>query len=267
VATNDLEKFISIFGYVADSVKTEIDMVRDNYDIEVVHAKLIPYIDAILGWPTNVDLDVQSRRRETSRAVDLYKIKGRIDALEAFVENVASWEATTHYGWLMVMYLNNEETPLPTPATVDLTKIWALDDELKYLPSQESWRCLNGVNLRFEEIEDVSSELAATTLRKLSRIAPKYVASHWTNLSYTVDTLDNELVPAPVDLLSREDIIYGEVVPVPVDVEALAVWGSMVSLVVLNVSSRTMNTATVRMHHKDLSYSGTTPPPAYSVTP
>ena len=113
-----LERFLSLFGTVFDSIKTDIERLLDNYDVADVQIELLPYIDALIGWDTNFELTGGQRRLETLNAVNLYKRKGRPDATETFVENIANWDVTLHEGWHHVFFSNTESCKTPIPASV-----------------------------------------------------------------------------------------------------------------------------------------------------
>lgn len=259
---NDLERFTAIFGSVFDSMKTEVERLLGNYQVEDCDSSLLPYIDALLGWPTNFDLDERHRRQETLAAVTLWKRKGRKDALTAFVEGIANWNASAHDGWPFVMMSNTARCTTPVPATVQHSYMGTLLDTLFYTPTQQSWHCLNGMVLRMEPIAGITPELSSITMAKIEREAPKLIAS-WALLGMIVVLLDEEEVDS-IPAEDSPDALYnyeGAVVS-PGEVYA-DTWGPETLLMVSNESSRTSNNVHVRTHHAGLGYAGPPPPAPY----
>lgn len=261
MAASPLERFLQIFGVTSDSVKTDIERLLDNYKVDTVEAELIPYIDALIGWPTNFELPEGKRRKETLNAVALYRRKGRADAIEAFVEAVAEWDVTTYEGWRYVMFSNDTRCTTPDVGSVDVGKIGTVEDELKYTPTQENWHCLNGLVLVLEPVGDVTDELTRITVNKIERIVPELKTS-WAKIAIVLRppiTVESVSVPEEV---TTEQLNYIETMTPPEEL-ATGTWGAGILIMVSNVAARTTNTITVVTHHEALGYAGPPPPPAY----
>jgi phage tail-like protein len=263
VSASPLERFLQIFGTVADSVKTDIERLLDNYKVDTVEAELLPYIDWLIGWPTNFELPEGKRRKETLNAVSLYKRKGRADAITAFVESVAEWDVTAHEGWRYVMFSNDTRCTTPDVGSVDVGLIGTIGDELKYTPTQENWHCLNGLVLVLEPVGDVSDELTRITINKIDRIVPDELKTSWAKIAVILrpPTILETIVPMGEDFFA-ETLNYIETLGAPEE-SASGTWGPGILLMVSNVAARTTNTTTVRTHHEALGYAGTPPPAPY----
>jgi phage tail-like protein len=263
MAASQLERFLRIFGTVADSVKTDIERMLDNYKVDTVEAELLPYIDRLIGWPTNFELPEGKRRKETLNAVALYKRKGRADAIEAFVEAVAEWDVTTYEGWRYVMFSNDTRCTTPDMPSLDVGLIGTVSDELKYTPTQDNWHCLNGLVLVLEPVGDVTSELTSITINKIDRIVPGELKTSWAKIAiFLRPPVILESIAPPVEEHVEETINYIETL-MPPEEESFALWGPGILLMVSNVAARTTNTIGVRTHHEALGYAGASPPPPY----
>lgn len=256
-----LERFLGIFGVVSDSIKTDIERMLDNYKVDTVEAELIPYIDALIYWPTNFELPETQRRKETLNAVPLYRRKGRADCIEAFVEQVAEWDVTTHEGWRYVMFSNDPRCTTPNTATLDASEIGTVDDELKYTPTQQNWHCLNGLVLVLTPVGDISAELTAITIGKIDRVVP-FLKASWAKIAIFVSP---PRVDEEIGVVTEEwdqTVNYVETVGVPEE-ETVSLWGAGMLILTTNTLGRTTNTITVVTPHSDLGYAGPPPPPPY----
>lgn len=262
-----LERFLLIFGTVLDGFKTEIERLLDNYEVESVDAALIPYIDALIGWPTNFDLPELKRREETLNALSIYRLKGGAGALTALVENIADWDTTVHEGWRFVFFSNSSRCLTPTTG-VPVGVIGTPDDELKYTPTQDNWHGLNGLLLEIEPIAGVTDEITSITSRKIARLAPTFAAS-WANLGLLLHpATSEETVAAPTDYALPYTIEAIEVeseVSAPSEVST-ATWSGIL-LLVSNATNRVTNTIGVKVAHANLGYSGAAPPAPYTAGP
>lgn len=265
-----LERFLSIFGTVFDSTKTEVERLLDNYDVANVQLELLPYIDALIGWETNFELSGSRRRGETLNAVSLYKRKGRPDAIEAFVENIADWDTTLHEGWRYVFFSNDTRCTTPIPSAVNVGLVGTPGDELKYTPTQEDFHSTNGLLVELAPVTAVTEEIAGITLQKIDRLLPRFVPS-WANLNTLLNMpVTEETIGVPVEEFDEGDFDSLRFEPpfyLTVEDDDLTVWGAGILLMVSNEVTRTANTASVKTHHSGVGYAGTAPPPAYDPIP
>jgi hypothetical protein len=92
-AQSTLYKLLQVFGKSFDEFKARMDKFnREKYKIDMVDAAYIPYIDQLLGWPTNYELSELRRREETGNAISVWKGKGAGDALELVLQNLLEWD-------------------------------------------------------------------------------------------------------------------------------------------------------------------------------
>ena len=107
---NTLSRLCQIFGRVFDEVQDRLNQIDKKRFLPMeVDASIIPYIDHLLGWPTNFELSELKRRRETLNALELWKAKGTNDALELALQELTGWDIELTNGYEYVL----------TTATVD----------------------------------------------------------------------------------------------------------------------------------------------------
>lgn len=99
-----LYNLCQIFGRAFDEIKERLSRFNDTkYDPNQVDAALIPYIDQMLGWPTNFELTEGARRKETANILDIWKAKGTYSALELALQEVTGWEINFYEGYNFVL--------------------------------------------------------------------------------------------------------------------------------------------------------------------
>jgi len=163
-----LEDFITIFGALCDNIKTDAEHLRSLFDTTNIHTELIEYLDDKIAWPTWYSAGGLKRRKDTERAVDLYKLIGREDAYVQLLESVSDWDAEITEGWRFVMFSNNKFSST-TPDTSDpdlLPNVGLTTDLLKYTNDDGSWHSLSGLLFLMSEIAGVSGPF---TLAMVSR--------------------------------------------------------------------------------------------------
>ena len=75
-ANDTLYRLCQIFGKPLDEIKERLDQFSaKRFDPNEVDAAFIPYIDNLLGWPTNFELSEGRRRYETGDAINVWKAK------------------------------------------------------------------------------------------------------------------------------------------------------------------------------------------------
>jgi|11BtaG_2_1085332.scaffolds.fasta_scaffold17128_2 phage tail-like protein len=88
-----LYKLLSVLGKMFDEFKERLDTFEDKkYKIDEMDAHLIPYIDQMLGWPTNFELGELRRREETNNIVDIWKGKGANNSVELALQTLLNWD-------------------------------------------------------------------------------------------------------------------------------------------------------------------------------
>jgi phage tail-like protein len=158
----DLEDFLKIFGALMDNLKTDCENLLTLFDIDAIHADLLPYLDRKIAWPTWYSTGTLQQRKETALAVDLYKLIGRKLAYETALEEVSGWDASTIEGWRYVMFTNNLYNSV-TPDTTDpniLPNIGRLTDTVKYTNDNMSWHSVTGLVFQLSEIPGVSEDFS-----------------------------------------------------------------------------------------------------------
>ena len=102
-----LSRLFHLFGTSLDDLQSLMDYVAQSvYDPESVDAGKLPYIDRLLGWPTNFELKEVTRRQETAQAVSLWKAKGSARALDLVMQNTIGWAVDIFEGMDQVFRLN-----------------------------------------------------------------------------------------------------------------------------------------------------------------
>lgn len=137
-ANDTLYRLCQILGNPLDEIKDRLDQFSSKrYTVENVDASLIPYIDHMLGWPTNFELTELRRRNETVNALDIWKAKGTNNAFELALQELTGWNVELHEGYNHVVTTAMPEDfldPLTPPQGWDelVDGVWA--DQVNSLP-------------------------------------------------------------------------------------------------------------------------------------
>ena len=137
-ANDTLYRLCQVLGRPLDEIKERLDQYSSKrYTVENVDASLIPYIDQLIGWPTNFELPELRRRNETANALDLWKAKGTNNAFELALQELTGWNVELHEGHRHVLTTGMPEDfldPNTAPAGwVELEDgVWA--DQVNALP-------------------------------------------------------------------------------------------------------------------------------------
>jgi hypothetical protein len=99
-ADDTLFRLSNILGKPLDEIKERLAEFSENRNSpHDVDASLIPYIDGLLGWPTNFELSELRRRNETIDAVNIWKSKGTNDAFELTLQRITGWNVELYEGY------------------------------------------------------------------------------------------------------------------------------------------------------------------------
>jgi hypothetical protein len=126
-----LFNLLQTFGKSLDEVNQRTKKFQDeSYKVESVDASFIPYIDHLLGWPTNFELREVRRRKETSNAIDIWRSKGTNDAFELSLQTLTGWDVEIYLGFNYILYTATEEDAIqagnPPAGWVEATDgVWA----------------------------------------------------------------------------------------------------------------------------------------------
>ena len=126
-----LYKLSQIFGRVIDEVSERLDQFSQKRFLPMeVDAAFIPYIDQLLGWPTNFELGELRRRRETLNAISLWKSKGTNNAFELALQELTGWNVELCKGYDYVVTTATVENTLdpnnaPTGWVQQEDGVWA----------------------------------------------------------------------------------------------------------------------------------------------
>ena len=115
-----INKLDQILGKTLDEYKQQLDRFSDTmFDFDNVDAHLIPYIDQLLGWPTNFELSELRRRKETSNAITLWKNKGTALNVEFAAQTLTGWntEIVEGYNYVLTTYAGEDIHDPNTPPT------------------------------------------------------------------------------------------------------------------------------------------------------
>lgn len=101
------ERFIRIFGYLVDSIRTDIEAyVLKANSIWDIQEQQLPLLASIVGWEINKELRESVQRQELDAASDFYKIKGRDQGVKFLIQLVSGWEVEFEQGWHRVLQSN-----------------------------------------------------------------------------------------------------------------------------------------------------------------
>jgi phage tail-like protein len=102
------KKLFNILGRTLDDLETKIKSLKNTYDPNTVNADKLPYIDNLLGWETNFELNEQIRRFETKTAIDVYKTKSTTRSIELILQEILGWNVEIQEGYPFVFSLNQK---------------------------------------------------------------------------------------------------------------------------------------------------------------
>lgn len=102
--SRQLYRFLQVLGKPLDEIAERLQrFLETKHDPAKVDAAFLPYIDQLLGWPTNFELSEPRRRFETATAVSVFKTKGANDALEVAIQNITGWDTELEEGYKYVL--------------------------------------------------------------------------------------------------------------------------------------------------------------------
>jgi len=231
-ANDTLYRLCQILGKPLDEIKERLDQFSEKrFDPNTVDASLIPYIDQLLGWPTNFELGELRRRKETNNAIDLWKAKGTNNAFELALQELTGWDVELIEGYNHVIttataddFLDANNPPngwdeqvdgvwadqvnqVPFNGTPDLsnpTQVYQEGDRnspFRIIFNNDNWQNLYGVLVQLvSPLSDGSPLLNKLAQEKIERLLT-YLAVHYANFkvqvaevyteSLSINTLDS----------------------------------------------------------------------------
>lgn len=88
-----IKRFLNLLGKPLDEVQERLEFFgARRFSPQTIDAALLPYLDQLLGWPTNFELSENKRRGETELAVSIWKSKGSKNALETSLQSLTGWD-------------------------------------------------------------------------------------------------------------------------------------------------------------------------------
>lgn len=207
---DSLYKLMTLIGCAFDDIEPLIANLNNAYDVETIDASLLPYIDRLLGWPTNFELSEELRRAETLQAVSLFRAKGSARALELVIQRTLGWDVEIYSGRDYVLTTN--KAPLPTqppddwvegeidpdstlPVDQQATGIWSSMrstglatwsprdsasifsplSTVMLLPATSGWKNINGVLVRIFENESARVGLTSVAIKKINNLLNLFI--------------------------------------------------------------------------------------------
>lgn len=237
-ADDTLSRLSDIFGRPLDEIKERLSQFSNKRNSPMyVDAAFIPYIDGLLGWPTNFELREVRRRSETEDAVNVWKAKGTNEAFELVLQRLTGWNVELYEGYNYVVTTATSEDALDanTPPTgwVEATDgVWAdqvnaspfngtpdlSNPNLDFQPSSvntsfrvihdgSSWTNTFGVLINLTSpLSEGSPLLRNLAQEKIDRLLD-YLAIHYANFKVQVADIYNEnLILNGLDSFSDENI-------------------------------------------------------------
>ena len=207
---NTLSRLCQIFGRVFDEIQDRLNQIDKKRFLPMeVDASIIPYIDHLLGWPTNFELSELKRRRETLNALELWKAKGTNDALELALQELTGWdiELTNGYEYVLTTATvdqNLDHTSAPTGWNTATDGDWAnqvnamvsngtpdlsgsptftegsKDNTFRVMFDSNSWVNTFGVLVTLDQPQGTSALSEDLAYDKISRLL-EYLAVHYAN--------------------------------------------------------------------------------------
>lgn len=185
-----LYKLSQIFGRVIDEVSERLDQFSQKRFLPMeVDAAFIPYIDQLLGWPTNFELGELRRRRETLNAISLWKAKGTNNAFELALQELTGWNIELHKGYDYVI----------TTATVEDT-LDANTPPSGWVEAEDGVWADQVNDIVFNGTPDLSGTVNFTDGSKDNLFRVMFDSSSWVNtygvLVYMINSISDSSLPA-----------------------------------------------------------------------
>ncbi len=254
--TGHLEQFLTIFGKMVDTQRSDVNMLLQLFEIESIPCDLIPLLDATIAWPTWFETNGIQQRKETSEAVDVFKLVGRSAAYEQILSEISNWEVQVVEGWRYVMFSNGlYGSTTPDFAGPDpIPTIGGIDDILKYTSSDQQWQSIPGLGFFLTEVSGVSGPFTGSMLARTLDMIEEFKAS-FVVTSLTMAPVTEELYELSFRITDEfaDAFTYSEAVQTPL-VEELEWTTDELSLFISNDLTSTSNTIDDRTFHSALAY-------------
>jgi len=102
-----LERFLGLFGYQFDRLRTEGTTLLNTYQIDLVSGGLLPVLAQMFGIDDEPELGQRTTRTILKNAVYLAKIKGTKPGIEGVVSAWTGWGATVSIGPNIMLTYND----------------------------------------------------------------------------------------------------------------------------------------------------------------
>jgi len=89
-----LYNFLKTFGFTFDIWKTQAENIRNRYDVDNIHGRLIPNMLNQFGLPFEDELGIQQGRRLLKNVSNIHTKKGSIDGLKTFITAFTGYNVT-----------------------------------------------------------------------------------------------------------------------------------------------------------------------------
>ncbi len=103
--TGDLQAFLRVPAITLDELKDLIDRLPDIFDIDRCDVRFIPLLSAVVGYSFDPTRDPDTQRREIREAIESYRRKGSIPAIERSLTNIG-WAGKTDETFRPALRLN-----------------------------------------------------------------------------------------------------------------------------------------------------------------
>lgn len=260
ITIGDLFNFMTIFGALADDIKTDCEHLLTLFSIEDIHEDLIWLIDRKLGWPTWHETSGIQKRQETLLAVSLYKIGlGTPTAYEAILEEISSWDVEIVEGWKYVFFSNGQfDSVTPDLSTVakqeEIQRLYGRrDDLLKYTNDTEEWHAVNGLAFFLTEIPGVSEGLTGIMVDRFN-VMIEWSKASYANTHLILEPTTEEIVQVPVDTWYDYLFIHYEEMGLTTADEDIYYTTTDLDMFISTAAASTTNTLSDRTYHEEISY-------------
>lgn len=102
-----LERFLMLFGFALDSVRTEYETLKNVNDPTQVAGGLLPVMAKQWGFGFEAELGMRLARLQLRNAVHLYKLKGTKLGVEGVVSVLTGWAPTVAHGRNLMLDQND----------------------------------------------------------------------------------------------------------------------------------------------------------------
>jgi phage tail-like protein len=132
VANEQLIKFLHIFGWGVDMLRSQVDSVMDGYNVSNVHVNRLALLAAQFGSSVESAASASVNRSMVRNLGWLYRKRGTVDGLRELLSLVTGWDVDVSIGPNLMLSEDQAAFAHPDPQFWDSTVRYVVGDRVKY---------------------------------------------------------------------------------------------------------------------------------------